>query len=191
VRNTGHKCYLADAEALREFGIEPLPFHSYVKEYESDPARYYAKFGIKDHGSVHERFYHHVGETDKEPPFDDVLGFLEHMEKCRVTVFAVSGHPLHKLHSWFAEHKIAQHFKCVYGGSRNKVACLRNACRDVHADPGAVCYVGDWGLDMRAANTAGPIPIGITRGHDSRSALIDSGAWHVVEHLHEFGGLIQ
>lgn len=191
LRNTGHASYLAECKALKDFGIEPPTYEEFVGKFENDLVKYYGLYGIGDHRAIQERFLHYVGETDKEEPFGDVLRFLIQMRNCNVGVFAVSGHPTHKLHGWFAEHGIDIHLRCVYGGSKDKRACLRSAFQDLHTDPKDGCYIGDWGVDMRAANAVGTIPIGITRGHNSRKALVECGASHVVEHLHEFGGLIE
>ncbi len=188
MRNTGHLAYLADSKALEDFGITPHPYENYVKVFDNDLAKYYGQYGIADHRAIQERFLYHAGEVDTERPFDDVLKFLGHMSARNIRVFAVSGHPTHKLLGWFAEHGI--NVKCVYGGSRDKRACLRNACRDVRTAPEATCYVGDWGIDMQAADAVGSIPIGITRGHNTRAALIECGAEHVVDHLREFADLI-
>lgn len=191
LRDTAYNAYAACCKTVEELGGIPPSFNDFVHGYESDFHAYYRQCGVQDVERVYPVFLRHVGAPDDAAPFPDVNDFLSHLEHLELKVFAVSSHPTEQLHEWFAAHGIDDHMLCIYGGSRDKRACIQNACESVSVDPKSACYVGDWGLDMRAAKAVGLLPIGITRGYSSRAGLTASGAAHVVDHLSELVGLFR
>jgi phosphoglycolate phosphatase-like HAD superfamily hydrolase len=193
MRDTGYRVYTAALKTVEELGGTPPPsFDDFVQGYQPNYDHYRDAYKV---AATKERtlevLFRHLGPSDDVAPFADVNDFLAQMRGLAVPVFAVSSHPADRLHAWFAEHGIDDHFLCIFGGSRDKRACLRNACTEVGAAPRSACYVGDWGMDMRAARDVGAIPVGITRGYPSRSGLLASGAMHVVDHLPELAALIR
>jgi len=191
LRNTGYLAYLAAAKTIAELGGSSPTFADYVHEYESDVLTYYSSRGVKEElEKIDTVFFRHANMHDDTPPFDDVRDFLAHAQSRDVTVFAVSGHPTEQLHEWFVTQGIDDHLFCIFGGSRDKRACITNACKKIGVDHAMTCYVGDWGVDMRAARGVGVVPIGITRGYETRTILESNDAAHVIDHLHELSPLI-
>ena len=192
LRNTAYSAYIALCKTVEELGGTTPSFDRFVRDYESDFHAYYRQCGVLNLEQVCSVYTRHIGTTEENAfPFADVKSFLTHLECLDIKVFVVSSHPAEKLHDWFTAHNIDDHILRVYGGSRNKRTCIKNACEDIGVDPKSACYVGDWGLDMRAAKAAGLTPIGITRGYTSRAGLMLSGAACVVDHLDELVCLIK
>lgn len=192
LRDTAQDAYIALCKTVEELGGKAPAFNDFVHEYESDAVPYYRRCGVKGgEEEIYSTYMRHICQHETVLPFEDVTTFLSSVRDLGLQVFTVSSHPTHKLYQWFVTHGISEHMSCIYGGSRDKRACLRNACRDIRVASESVCYVGDWGLDMRAAKVAGLLPIGITRGYPSQAGLLASGAIHVVDHLHELTGLFE
>lgn len=191
LRDTAYVAYQALCKTVDELGGIAPAFDAFVQGYESDYRTYYRSCGVQDVERIYPVYSRYVGAPDSVPPFPDVADFLSHLQDHDVKVFVVSSHPTEQLHSWFAAHGIDDHMLCVFGGSRDKRDCIRGALASVDIPSFAACYVGDWGLDMRAAKAVGLTPIGITRGYPSKTGLLASGAAHVVEHLHELVEMIR
>jgi phosphoglycolate phosphatase len=192
IRDTGYDAYVAVSKALDELGGSVPSFEEYVHEYTTDVVTFYNNRGV--HCTV-ERFFevykkYSNGHNDAAGPYDDVMEMLGYLQNCGLKAFAVSGHPNEYLQEWFRRHNIAQYFAHISGSSWNKVTCLTDACNNLDVVPAAACYVGDWGSDIRAACEAGLIPIGITRGYESRVPLLNNGALLVVDHFEDLRKVI-
>ena len=193
LRDTAYSAYLAFCNTVCELGgSPPLLFDSFVRGFESDFSVYYRKCGVFVGPEVYYPIYlKYFGVPDEIAPFGDVKDSLVSLQGLGFKIFVVSSHETPKLHEWFESNNINDHMLCIYGGSRDKAVCIKNACRDAGVDPKLTCYVGDYGLDMRAAKAAEAIPIGITRGYLSRDALVATGAAHVIDQLVELVNLFQ
>jgi len=190
LRDTAYDAYVALCKTVDELGGVVPSFNDFVHSYETNALAYYARCGVKETEKVHSVYYRHVRSHDNVLPYDDVQGFLEHLGNLHVKIFVVSSHSTEKLHEWFATHGLGESLACIRGSSRNKEFCIHESCEEIGVDPRATCYIGDWGLDMRAARANGILSIGVTRGYGSYTGLMRSGAVHVVDHLSELVPLI-
>jgi phosphoglycolate phosphatase len=185
IRDTGYHAYEVMCKTLVELGGTVPTFDTFVHGYTTDVVTFYGECGVccglEKILSVYRK--HSAGHHDDCAPYRDVARFLNYLSVLEVRMFAISSHPHAQIVEWFTTHRIGAYFSHVAGSSIDKAVCLTEACNTIKVLPHKACYVGDWGADMRAAATAGLIPIGITRGYDSRSALVKSGANYVVEHL--------
>lgn len=191
LRDTAYKAFCALCRTVEELGGTVPSFDHFIQGFESDALSYYRQCGVTETEKIKSVYYRHVGNHDETPPFADVHNFLLHLKNVEVKMFVVSSHPTQELRGWFSDHRINDHLLGIYGGSRDKRVCIRNACEQIGVDPQSACYIGDWGLDMRAAKFLGLLPIGITRGYASRLGLVASGAAHVIEHLSELSCCIK
>lgn len=187
LRNTAIHAYLACCKVITESGGTAPALSAFVHDTSHDFLTYYRSCGanLATLEELLSKYWACVKVYDNEQPFPDVAEFLATLRHLDLKVFAVSSHPQEKLHGWFKASSLDDHFVHFSGGSQNKSACIASACNELHVDPSAVVYIGDWGLDMRGALGAGTVPIGITRGYDTREGLFRSGAAHVVDHLLE------
>jgi phosphoglycolate phosphatase-like HAD superfamily hydrolase len=185
LRNTGFPAYEAFCAAVEELNGTVPTFDRFVAEYVSSHLPFYSACGVSDLDLVHPTFQKHWKHHDNVAPFADVPDFLTHLESLDLRVFVVSSHPTEKLHTWLKEHDLHPHIKEIRGGSRDKEVCLRESCTTLGIQTRSMLYFGDWGLDMRAAQTVGGTAVGVTRGYNSRNALVRSGAHHVIDHLSE------
>ena len=186
LRDTGYAAYLALCATVRELNGTPPPFATFVREFDTTPSKYlpyYGSCGVGDTAEVHPTFLRHFKVVGDTLPYADVEEFLSRLQALQLKVFAVSSHPAEELHRWFVNHGLDDHLLYLCGGSRDKRTALLRALAIVGGHPPATCYVGDWGLDMRAARMTGLVPIGLTRGYPARWGLLASGAAHVVNHL--------
>jgi HAD superfamily hydrolase (TIGR01549 family) len=191
MRDTAREAYDAVHATLRELGGHPQEFSEFVHDFDTDYLAYYRSRGVKHSiETIHEVYDSHVRVHDESHPYADVKEFLDHAHYLDLKVFTVSSHPSEHLRAWFDTHGMLDHMMCIRGGSTDKRACLARACDAVGSYIQTTCYIGDWGLDMRAARAAGAVPIGITRSYDSRTGLIRSGAAHVVDDLRELKALL-
>ncbi len=186
LRDTGYPAYLALCSAVEELEGQVPTFDHFVHGYTSAYYPYYRSQGVvADDAVINAAFIKHWKHHDNIAPFADVPDFLAHLQSLGVDVFVISSHPTEKLQIWFEEHNFHPHIKQVRGGSRDKEVCLRESCTTLGIPTRSMLYFGDWGLDMRAARAIGGTGIGVTRGYDSRHALVRSGAHHVIDHLSE------
>jgi len=190
LRDTAYDSFVALCKTIEELGGTAPSFSNFVHDFESNALAYYAHCGVKEMEKIHSVYYRHLHPHDSVLPYDDVLGFLEHLRSLRLKVFVVSGHNTERLQEWFVAQGLRDNLECLRGSSKNKKICIRESCEEIGIDPCNTCYIGDWGLDMRAASANGLIPIGMTRGYESYASLIRSGAIHVVENLNELVPLI-
>ncbi len=187
MRDTGYSAYEVMCKSIIDLGGTVPTFEMFVHGWTTDVVTFYGECdvhcGLEEIYRVYRKYL--PDDYDACEPYHDVAVFLNHLGTLGLKVFAVSSHPHLAVVDWFATHNIETHFSHVAGGSKDKVICLTTACSKLEVSSRSVCYVGDWGSDMRAALVAGLIPIGITRGYDSRLALVKSGAEYVVEHLED------
>ena len=192
LRDTGKMAYDNCCSAIKILGGKPPVFEDFVHEWGGLLATYYRSCGVKVSDAEIERVNaEHIVAHDFVHPYADVIQTLEHLRECRVSIFALSGHETKKLHAWFDEHNLQVRFDHVHGSGRDKKKQLANLCREMHISSSVAAYVGDWGQDMRAARDVGMVPIGITRGHDSRDVLVRNGAKLVIDHLADLCTLIE
>jgi phosphoglycolate phosphatase-like HAD superfamily hydrolase len=185
LRDTGYDAFVALCKTVEELGGTPPAFSDYVHDYESKALEYYAHCGVKATDQVHSAYLRNLRPHDDVFPYEDVRAFLAHLHSLQLKVFVVSGHSTEKLHEWFAFHGLQENFVCVRGSSRNKEFCIRESCEEIGIDPRTTCYIGDMGLDMRAARANSLVSIGVTRGYESYASLMRSGANHVANDLSE------
>lgn len=191
MRDSGYLAYDATRKTITDFGGVAPTFEEYVRDFHYDFLSYYRACGATlTREQLEERFWIHCKSPEAQPPYPDVVDFLAQARRQGLKVFTVSAHPAEKVHGWFAEHVIDDHFLHLAGGSRNKVACIRNSCAELGIGLEGACYVGDWGIDMVAAREASTLAIGITRGYSTRDVLFSKGAVHVVDHLYQLAELI-
>lgn len=187
LRDTAFSAYEATCLTIRQLGGNPpSTLEDFVRTLPSDYDSFFRACGVRageeEFMSLYKR---HLEHHDEKPAFADVAPLLARLRILEVSVFAVSGHPEAQLNLWFENHGIRHYFRRVVGGSRNKAVDIENTCTILGVPTARACFVGDWGLDMRAGVDAGVIPIGITRGHPTRRVLTESGATHVIDHLRE------
>lgn len=185
--NTGYPVYLAIRKAIAMLGGDPpASYGEFVHDFTSRYSDYFRTRGIKGGEEEFMTVYHnHLPGFDATHPYDDVLSTLLHVRQLGLPIFVVSGAETERLEAWFDMHGFAEHISHVRGDSRDKTACITAACDHLGIMPEMTFFVGDCGLDIRAAREVGSVPIGITRGYDSAEALRRSGAAHVLEHLSE------
>ncbi len=190
LRDSGIQAYQATCQVIQELGGKPPGHADFVRDFNHDMLHYYRSCGAQVE-SIEDLWgkYLPLISHDELSPFPDVAAFFEVMRRPATHFFGVSSHPEKKLRPWFDQHGIL--FSSFKGGSKNKTICITEVCARLDIDPRQTIYVGDWGLDMRESRKAGCIPIGITRGYDTRQALIDCGAHIVVEHLSELTNILE
>jgi phosphoglycolate phosphatase-like HAD superfamily hydrolase len=195
IRNTGLHAFEAFCKTVEQLGGVRPELHSFVRDYRSGWGKehYIGQCGILDLPSheVRDAYRNNLRPRHEHvPPCEDLLQFLGHSKQCGLKLFVVSGDNHERLLAWFDTHNLHVHFHSVQGSSNDKIDALRETCENIGIDPCDAAYVGDWGLDMRAALEVGLVPIGITRGCETRGALLESGAAYVVDTLLELQGLI-
>lgn len=192
LRDTGYLAFLNCRSAIEELGGTPPAFDDFVHDWCGKLTDYYRRCGVKrsdkEIEAVNARY---LAVHDTKAPFEDVAQTLEHLESLGVRMFALSGHETKKLHAWFEQHGLHVRFVHVQGDGRDKTEHLSVLCRRIGANPKSSCYAGDWGQDMRAAKSAGLLPIGVARERSTHKALRRNGALHVVDHLHELTAIIR
>ena len=193
MRDTGYPAYQFLCKSLTKLGAVRVPtFDEFVREYSHNLVEFCQKYGVSCTNEEYMEVYrgYSNGHHDVIKPFDDVLPTIEYLNALGLEMFAVSSHTHDAIEQWFDTHGLASHFAHVAGSSVDKTAALRLMCDKIAIKPRQACYVGDWGADMRSATEAGLLPIGITRGYESRAELVASGAMHVIDHLHELADSI-
>ena len=184
LRDTGYHIYEASCKTIAELGGVPPSYEEFITSQGGDLVTYYAYCGVS---RSKEEIY---AVYDKVVPFDDVDDFMTGLVSRGVKLFVVSSHPRENLRLWFLEHKLHDHLLDFQGGSRDKPLHIQEACQRLEVNPARACYVGDWGLDMKAAIAAGALPIGITRFYNTELILLQAGAKCVVRHLSDLAGMI-
>jgi phosphoglycolate phosphatase len=61
-------------------------------------------------------------------------------------------------------------------------AGVREIAARLQAPPSACLYLGDTGVDMQTARSAGMIPVGATWGFRDAAELVQAGAQHLIDH---------
>src|SRR5262249_50930247 len=116
------------------------------------------------------------------PPFQDVPVFFALMARMKLSPFVVSSARQDRLEHWFHGYDLHKECGQIFS-SRDKTSAMLEACRRLRVEPLRTCYVGDLGIDMRAAREAGMTAIGMTRGYGTGKALLECGATLVVENF--------
>ena len=192
-RDTAYRAYVALCKTVTEFGGTPPDYQHYVRAFSHEFLPFYQACGISATADEITAIYRrHQDVEELAAPFPDVHGFLAHLAAVSVGAFVVSASRPGRLQGWFTRHGFRE-FAGVVSTSNHgdKRASLLAACQTLGVAPTTACYLGDLGCDMRDAREAGLIPIGVTRGYDSREALLDSGAALVVHSLEELTPYIQ
>lgn len=191
-RDSGVLAHEAARKTIEEYGGVPPTLEEYVRDFHYDFLAYYRACGATlTLEQLEGSYWKHCRAPEECPPFPDLGAFLEEIQSRGLKVFTVSAHAEDKVRQWFVDHKLDTHFLHLRGGSRDKVACIRGSCATLGVDLSRTCYVGDWGIDMRAAKEASVLPLGITRGYPTKQALLHNGAAHVIDHLSELADMIR
>ncbi len=193
LRDTGYPAYQFLCHSLRELKAHSTPtFSKFVRDYSHDLEEFCAKYGVicttADYLQVYRRYSD--GHHDSTEPFLDVLPTFQLLHLWEMPIFVVSSHNHDAVAMWLETHGLNKYVGHISGSRTDKADAVREACDALGTDTTHACYIGDWGADMHSAIEAKAIPLGITRGHESREALMDMGAAHVFDHLPEFTELI-
>jgi len=192
LRDTGKMAYDNCCSAIKILGGKPPKFKNFLHEWGGELITYYRSCGVTaSDEEIHRVNQGYIVTHDSVSPFDDVRQTVKHLDKSGVKVFALSGHMTHNLLAWFVEHNLQMRFAHIRGDGRDKKKELADLCKVMGTSPSITGYIGDWGQDMRAARDVGMVPIGITRGHDSRDVLVHNGAKLVIEHLADLCTLVE
>lgn len=191
-RDTAYRAYQSLCKTVVELGGIPPGYAAWARRFSHDFLPFYRACGVSaTAGVITEVYRRHQAHLEEDAvPFSDVAGFLSHLEASDLKAFVVSNASLEYLQEWLAVHDLNAKFAHVGSASGDKQASLEKACEALGVPAAAACYVGDLGCDMRNAADAGLLPIGITRGYETREALIASGALFVVDTLEELAAYI-
>jgi phosphoglycolate phosphatase-like HAD superfamily hydrolase len=189
LRDTGYLAFQHCRLAIAELGGIPPELDDFVHDWAGMLNTYFRACGVNaSDDEIHRVNTKYISTHDIADPFHDVGDTLTYLESLGVRTFALSGHGHVELQAWFAKHGLHTRFDHVQGSGSDKVAHLV-ALRKQFSSTSA-CYLGDWGQDMRAARTAGMVPIGITRSLKTHDVLVRNGASVVIDHLYELAELI-
>jgi phosphoglycolate phosphatase-like HAD superfamily hydrolase len=191
LRDTGYQAFINCQLAVAELGGIPPEFDDFVHDWGGLLIEYYRKCGVTaSDDEIRKVNLARIAEHDLVAPFEDVAETLEHLKLSGLRMFALSGHETDKLQAWFTMHELHPRFSHIRGDGREKINHLIDLCKQMDVDPSGVCYVGDWGQDMRAAKEVGLIPIGLMRSHSTKDTLLRNGASLVIDHLSELTMLV-
>lgn len=192
LRDTGYLAYQNCRKAIAELGGMPPEFDDFVHDWCGRLTDYYRRCGVaRSDAEIEAVNAKYLGIHDTVSPFEDVAHTLERLEASGLTLFALSGHTTSKLEHWFTTHGLHARFARVQGDGKEKIGELVELSQSLGFAPGRACYAGDWAQDMRAAERAGLLPIGVARGRGTHDVLRRNGAIHVVDHLDELAALIR
>jgi len=187
-RDTAYLAYRTLAQTIVTLGGTPPSYVQWVRQYSHDFLGFYRSCGVSHTVERITEVYRGILQyaEDATAPFDDVASFLAYIDTCGLPAFVVSGVRIQLQFEWFVKHGIHEYFAHVVSSfGRPKVRLLEDACLALAIPFRAACYVGDLACDMQDARAAGLIPIGMTRGYDTRDVLTEAGAALVVDHLEE------
>ena len=190
VRDTGYPSYEALCKTVEELGGQVPTYPRFVADYH--PAGgFYPTCGVEAHPNrVLEVFRKHQTQT-MPGPYNDVEILLAYLDALRsIPVFLINTSRGHNVEGWLMQYGLISYVAYFSCEIKNKRSCLTQACASAGVSPAQVVWVEDLGYDMRDARAVGAVPVGITRGYESRAALMASGAEVVVHDLIELRDLI-
>lgn len=103
--------------------------------------------------------------------YDEVPEVLEHLKQQGKKLTVVSSHPTVSVMEEAREYGILEYFDNIQGGVLDKSADIGGFAALHKMEPGKTIYIGDMIHDVRAARTAGVIPIALSRGYHNSERL--------------------
>lgn len=109
----------------------------------------------------------------KEHPvelYDGVYELLDFLADEMITLSVVSSHPYDRIYEDFSRLKILGLFDSIIGSSHQKTSDIKKIS-SISTSKNNVIYVGDTFSDMKVANSAGIIPIGVSYGYQQKNQI--------------------
>ncbi len=129
-------------------------------------------------------------------PYEGIPELLDTLTERKVSLAVLSNKP-HEFTRLYGEHYLASWpFVAIYGqreGVPRKPdpAGALEIARRLAVEPGEIVYVGDTGVDMKTARSAGMFPIGVSWGFRPVDELQSSGAAAIIDHPSELLGILE
>jgi phosphoglycolate phosphatase len=128
-------------------------------------------------------------------PFEGIPELLDALTERKVALAVLSNKP-HDFTRLYGEHYLARWpFRAIYGqregvARKPDPAGALEIARKLAIEPGEILYVGDTGVDMQTARSAGMFPVGVTWGFRPEEELQSAGARAIIHHPSELLGLL-
>jgi len=124
--------------------------------------------------------------TERDPPAPLVAGMgelIRDLHEAGVHQAVVSGSPQRLLDRFLRHHDLQRTMARVYGldAPGSKAQKILRAAGALDVLPAECCMVGDASSDMRAAQEAGVLAVGVTWGNQDRPRLLAAGADQVAD----------
>lgn len=161
---------------LRVFQIPYLPF--------------YRKLGVTAPEEMIKEWYWGAVDHGSAALFPDAIMVLIALKQRGIVTGIVSANGPHIIKEKLSQEKVAHLFDFTECDALEKVASIQNALTTHSLNPQRTLFVGDISSDMRDAQCAGVVPIGITHTYPSKDILLEHGAACVITHLTELISLI-
>lgn len=120
-----------------------------------------------------------------EPLFDGLRAVLDALKASPFILGIATGKNRRGLVHGLAGHGLSEHFMILKtaddGPSKPHPEILRQAMREVGAEPQETLMIGDTSFDMMMARAAGAKALGVAWGYHPREELLEAGAEQIVE----------
>lgn len=168
-----------------DLGVPEPTITDFHREFSIPSEWYYREHGIHlPMAELFERWYASCN-VDMTELFADTRETLHTIHERGLAIALISGHRQEYIDRHTREHGISEYFDHIEGGLNDKAPSIRMFLDRVGIPYDQAAYVGDFVSDIRDAQEAGVLGVGITRETGSREALFAAGATHVVNDLTE------
>lgn len=182
--------YEAVSSIFADCNIVPPPFEEWCRKYTPPDYTFFEERGITLTRQEFIDLYHDRAKHEVAQLYPDVIECLAELNSMDVGLCLVTSQRQHVAQERCHTLGILPYFQLLRADSPDKADCLLATCRQLRLEPADLVYVGDFGHDMRDACRAGVMPIGITRGNQTRAMLLEEGAQHVVDQLVELVSIV-
>ncbi len=125
--------------------------------------------------------------------YPGIRKLLLNLREKDVRMSVVSAHPQNRLEADLQRLGIIGAFDQVKGSCHDKVESIFNMVRDVVGVDGifGAAYIGDTVSDMRAANAAGVMPIGVSYGYQTHEQVLEGNPCKVLPCVNTLGEYVR
>jgi phosphoglycolate phosphatase-like HAD superfamily hydrolase len=176
--------YLGTANVFKESGVPVPSFEMFCEIYEAPYDTFYKKHGITASDEQVVAWYFAKAKTETQPFFQDVHEVISRLSARGYLLGIISAHYVDKVVERCKNAKLLQYMQVIVGRAHSKVAPIHSFCARYNVPLENTYYIGDFASDVRDANEAGVVSVGITRGNDTEEMLFRNGAKHCIPDLH-------
>lgn len=176
-------CYKGTCAVFAESHQVPPSFDSYLREFETPFVDYYRARGVRLSEREIWKVYEAGADHSLSKMFEDCFVILPLLKKLGYPLHIVTAQRGASVMALLKQVGLLNLFDNVVTDVVDKSWFIKFICKEVGISPQSMCYVGDFGSDVRHARKAGVQAIGITRGNNTTEVLTKAGADLCVDDL--------